>query len=145
MLYNIIGKTMTATIDSCGARLSSIKKNEIEYIWQRDPDFWSDCAPILFPVIAEVRNGIITVDGVDYPITKHGLLRNVEFDMIKQTKSMITFKSVDNEETLKSFPWSFEFYISFCIENDDKLSVTFEVINTTAEKPMCFCLGDTLQ
>lgn len=141
MLYNIHGETMTAKFDTCGARIVSIQKNGIEYIWQRDPQYWPDCAPILFPVIAEVKDGIITVDGSDYPMNKHGILRNAEFDMIKQTKSMITFKYSDNEETRKSYPWSFEFYVTFSVENNDKLNITFEVVNTSPEKLMYFCLG----
>lgn len=140
MEFGIIGEKLSARVDSCGARLVSLTKGGVEYIWQRDPQYWSDCAPILFPVIAQVKDGTITVDGKDYPMTKHGFVRNAEFDMVKQTKSMITFKYSDNEETRKMYPWNFDFYVTFAVENDKTVCVTFEVVNNSATD-MLFCLG----
>ena len=48
---------VTASIDSAGAQLISLKdKTDKEYIWQRDPDIWPRCSPLLFPVVGNWRD-----------------------------------------------------------------------------------------
>lgn len=48
---------LTATIKSTGAELISLKSEKgVEYIWQRDPRYWSGSAPFLFPIVGNLRD-----------------------------------------------------------------------------------------
>ena len=49
MLITIKDSKTTAVVDSTGAQLISLKDaSGREYIWQRDPDYWKKCSPLLF-------------------------------------------------------------------------------------------------
>ena len=140
MVYSIESNGFSAKFDSYGARLISLKDREgLEYIWQRDARYWSDCAPILFPVIARTRDGKITANGKEYRMPKHGLLRNAEFKVAEQKPEAITFMSAANEETKEAYPWNYVFYVTFSL-CDNQLTTAFRVENKD-ESQMYFCLG----
>ncbi|MEG2380423.1 MAG: aldose 1-epimerase family protein [Oscillospiraceae bacterium] len=140
MIYTIKDNSSVAKIDSVGATLISfIGKSGEEVIWQRDENFWGGSAPILFPVVGKTKDGIITVDGVDYPMPKHGIVRKEEFEMIESSENQITFKYTSSEKTLAMYPWEFELFATFKIENGE-LTNTLKVRNIDTEE-MYFCIG----
>ena len=49
----VIGtKECRAEIAFLGAQLESLQSPDgREYLWQRDPKWWSGCAPVLFPMV----------------------------------------------------------------------------------------------
>ena len=49
MLYEIRGEQISAVIDSLGAQIMSVKKDDTEYLWQGDAKYWKDRALTLFP------------------------------------------------------------------------------------------------
>jgi len=57
-LKTVIKNTfLTATINSFGAELCSLKNNENkEYIWEGNLDFWGKHSPILFPIVGTLKN-----------------------------------------------------------------------------------------
>ena len=64
MIFTIQDAKASASIDSLGAQLISYQDAEgQEYIWQRDPKYWANCSPILFPAVGRVRNGKTLIDG----------------------------------------------------------------------------------
>ena len=139
MLKTIKNGTITAKIDTLGAELKSLVKDGVEYIWQCDPKYWSSCAIVLFPVVARLKNQVLTIDGKDYPMTMHGFVREAELEVINHTESSITFRYEDNELTHTMYPWKFIFDVTFSIEND-VLKCGFQVVNTD-ETEMLFCVG----
>ena len=45
-----------AEIAHMGAQLESLKDADgREYMWQRDPQWWGGCAPVLFPMVGALR------------------------------------------------------------------------------------------
>ena len=57
MIITLKNGCLTAGIDTMGAQLISLKDKEgTEYIWQRDPEVWKNCSPILFPIVGNLRN-----------------------------------------------------------------------------------------
>lgn len=64
-----------------GGALSSIKdKDDVEYLWQGNPIYWSGQAPVLFPICGSVRNDTVLYDKEDGSqkegkIPRHGLVR----------------------------------------------------------------------
>lgn len=51
-------KFLTVTIDELGAELTSVKSNDdqIEYVWQADPQIWGRHAPVLFPFVGRLKD-----------------------------------------------------------------------------------------
>lgn len=132
MIKTIQSGNVTASIDSKGAQLISLQKDGKEYVWQRDPAFWEDCAPILFPVVGRCRNDRIRIKGKEYPMDAHGFVQNMELEVYREETDSITFALRQNEETKKSYPWDFFFTVTFRLDGN-KLIAELKVENTDKE------------
>ena len=57
---------LNVEFQTLGGALSSIKdKDDVEYLWQGDPTYWSGQAPVLFPICGSVRNDTVLYDKED--------------------------------------------------------------------------------
>lgn len=130
MIHAISDENITAKIDTLGAQLISLTdKSGTEYIWQREAPYWSDCAPIPFPVVGRCKNGVITVNDEDYPMAEcHGFAPISEFETISASASSVTLRLRDNEYTRQKYPFSFCFEVTHTIENGT-LTATLRVSN----------------
>ena len=98
MIITLKNDKYAAQVDSYGAQLISLKDNTgTEYIWQRKEPFWSECAPILFPVVGRPLDGVITVDGKNYEMGLHGFARHTEFAVVSQNDAaaVLSIKATD--------------------------------------------------
>lgn len=138
MLSNDI---LSVEFRSQGAELTSIlhKPTGTEHLWQGDPAVWGWHAPNLFPVVGGCLNNQILVDGVAYPMGRHGFARQSVFDLVEQTETRARFVLTDSDETRQSYPYRFEFIIEYALEGNT-LSVTYRVRNTD-DKPIFFSVG----
>lgn len=109
MIYTLTQDGFQARVDSRGAQLISLTDpNGTEYIWQRKAPYWEECAPVLFPVVGRCRDGIITVDGNDYPMAEiHGFALGMEFELTEQTERSLCFCLTDSPVTHEKYPYSF--------------------------------------
>jgi len=125
-VQTITNEFYTAAIDTDGAQLVSLIRNATgeEFIWQRDPKFWADSAPICFPVVGRLKGGSFSHEGKSYKIDKHGCVRGLPFFKSRHTKKAVALSVCANIQTKKSFPFSFKLTISFTLE-DDGLSVQY--------------------
>ncbi len=130
---------MTVTAETFGGQLVSVKKDGQEYLWQRDPSYWKDSAPNLFPYIARLYDGKYTFEGKTYSMKIHGFLKYRELTLIEQEKDRMTFELRYDDETLEQYPWKFVFRISYILK-ENELSVSMEVLNED-EKTMYFGVG----
>lgn len=139
MNYKIKNNILEIEISSFGAELQSIKKNNNEYLWQGDPNSWNNRATNIFPYVGRMTDGKYTFQGNTYEMGGHGFARNTEFVAEEISNNKIVFKTEYNENTLKSFPFKFEFYIIYeIIENT--LQICYKVLNKDNKK-MYFGLG----
>lgn|SRR5690606_2567574 len=140
--YTIQNEYLTVVIQDTGAEISSIKDNHSkEYIWQADPNIWGSHAPVLFPIIGALKNGTYTYDGVLYGVPKHGFIRNNKnLKVLKHSKSTLQLQYIYSDETLKNYPFQFEFIITFSLKKKS-LEVHHQVKNHTANQEMLFSLG----
>lgn len=124
-----------------GAELISVfdKKNNTEHLWQADEKFWGWHAPVLFPVVGRCLNDEIVVDGKKYSMEKHGFARKSNFKLLELSESKMIFSLRHSDETLKLYPYKFEFLIGYRLKQN-QLIVSFEVINED-DKPIYFQLG----
>lgn len=128
----LINRDCKAIISYHGAELKSLTKGDREYMWCADPKFWARTAPVLFPFVGAVNNGEFTYKGNKYPMGQHGFARDMEFELIENTDSTVSFCLKSNDETRKKYPLDFEFISGYRLE-ENKLWVDWKVINTGKE------------
>ena len=137
----IKNKFLQIEITKTGAELCSIKNNENqEFIWQANPDIWGSSAPVLFPIIGALKDAVFYYEGKEYSVPKHGFIRhNNALHIIYHKEDSVTFEYTYNQETLKNYPFKFEFSISFSLDGKN-LNVSHKVVNHGTNN-MLFSLG----
>ena len=96
MIVTITNSQLTATINTLGAELISLVKNNKKYIWQVDEMYWNKTSPILFPIVGRLKNDSYTFNGKTYQLPRHGFARNMEFTFDKYIES---FEEKFNKES----------------------------------------------
>lgn len=142
MKYSIQNEFFQIEVLKKGAELCSIKSTSTsqEFMWQADSDIWGSHAPNLFPVIGCLKKDGFIHEGKEYPMPKHGFIRNNEdIELHNQSENELCFVLKSNENTRKIYPFEFEFYIHYILDGK-KLHVKHDVINTDPNK-LFFCLG----
>ena len=117
-----------------GAELTSIKLNGIEKLHHGE-SHWKRHAPILFPIVGQLKNGKTLINNNEYEMSQHGFARDMEFEEIEQNKFVLK----SSEETLNKFPFKFELYVQYDV-NGNELKTIYTVINKDNKK-MYFGLG----
>lgn len=130
----------TAVIRPLGAQIVSFRAHDgREVIWQGDPAVWADQTPILFPIIGNAKDGHVIIDGVSYPISKHGFARKAAFTPVEVTENSVTLELRESPDTLAQYPFAFS------------LKVTYELtwrgfrcrftVQNRSDRAMPFCVG----
>lgn len=118
-----------AIINSKGAELISLKdKNNREYIWEGNPEFWGKHSPVLFPIVGTLKNNCFTYNDKEYHLLRHGFARDYDFELIHQTENQVVFSLISNEETKKVFPFNFELQLCYTLLAN-KLTLAYKIIN----------------
>lgn len=141
-MHQIKNEFLSIAVNPVGAELSNIKNLEtgIEHLWQGNPEIWASQAPNLFPVIGVLKNGEYTFEGKTYKMPKHGFVRyNKNIRLKSKTENELVFELQFSEESLKQYPFKFNFEIAFKL-NGKNLEVSHQVSNLD-EKTMYFSLG----
>ncbi len=121
-----------AVINTKGAELKSINCGGIDYFWNSDPKYWGRSAPLLFPIIGTCKDKKASIDGVVYDMPKHGIIRDLEFNVEKQTEDCVVLSVLYNEETLKYYPFKFKLVVTYTL--DTTLTTSVKVINVDSKK-----------
>jgi galactose mutarotase-like enzyme len=131
MTFQLSNETISVRVKSKGAELCSLYnfKNSIEYIWQGDEKFWAKHAPVLFPVIGKLKENTFWFEEKKYHLNQHGFARDKEFELISHTGEELSFRLKEDEDSLKIYPFPFELYIHYRIE-ENKLCTIYEIKNT---------------
>lgn len=130
----------TAIIRSKGAQMVSFKGNDgREVIWQADPAVWGNYAPVLFPVCGMPKGEAVIIDGVTYPMAKHGFTRNPEFEVVRFGDDFVELALFPNEESRPQYPFEFAFHVVYTLrENGFR---TDFIVENHSDKVMPFCVG----
>lgn len=116
-LIRIASDALSAAIDPVGAELSSLRDVEgRELMTDADPAFWTGRAPILFPVVGMPFRETIHVDGVAYPMKKHGFARRSRFQVAEVGADHARFVLTDSDETRAAYPFAFALDLGFRVE-----------------------------
>ncbi|WP_438966504.1 aldose 1-epimerase family protein [Flavobacterium sp.] len=123
-------KNYSASILHFGAELESFTKDNTNYIWSVDEQFWNKTSPVLFPIVGGLKNNSYEIDGNEYELPRHGFARNFNFKVIETTENSVTFSLKENETTLQVYPFEFELQLKYVL-NENKLSLIYSVENNS--------------
>ena len=135
-MVTVKNSELTVVIAKKGAELQSIVCDGVEYMWDRDPAFGAQSAPIMFPMCGGLKGGKYELDGISYEMPKHGFAKLLDFEVENQTESSVTFVLRDNEQTRKMYPFAFAFRVSYVLEGKS-IKVTYDAENTDSKTMYC--------
>ena len=137
---------LTIQTKKSGAELTSIQYNGKEMLFQgakvldgNGSIYWKRQAPILFPIVGQLKNSQTQIEDKTYEMSQHGFARDMDFEEISKTENEHHYILKYNEETLKKYPYKFELHIIYEIIGDT-LTVTYKVKNID-DKTIYFGLG----
>lgn len=140
MIITLRNETISASIATIGAQLISLKDaSGREYIWQRDPAFWKNCSPLLFPAVGNSRNGKTLIEGDWYEMPKHGFCKDMDFAVKDQTETSACFRITATEETKTMYPYDFTLSLTYTLTADG-LNMDYQVWNPE-NRDIHYCLG----
>ena len=140
MLHTIKNAQLTVTVAEKGAELQSILGADgTEYLWQGDPQYWSDRALNIFPYVARLTEGSYYLDGKLHNMDIHGIAPYRCFTAVENTGTRLVMELASDEQTLTSYPRQFVFRVVYTLE-DSTLHVTYEAENRD-HRTMYFGLG----
>lgn len=133
MIVTLKNQYFTAQVDSLGAQLISLKDSAgKEYIWQRDPAYWQNCSPLLFPIVGNCRNGKTLLEGNWYEIPKHGFCKVTDFSVNQASEGQAVFSICDSEATHAVYPYAFRLSLTYTLQ-EDGLHMDYQVANTDSK------------
>jgi galactose mutarotase-like enzyme len=141
-MYSLKNDILKIDVNKIGAELCKINgiKNNIDFMWNANPDVWGSYAPNLFPIIGALKEDTYLFENNPYKLPKHGFVRhNKHIELYEQTENSLIFKLSHNENSLKVYPFKFEFYIAFKL-TDNIIEVSHTVKNID-NKPIYFSVG----
>ena len=142
--YVLENEYLRVEASTFGAELQSIKdkSTDFEYLWHGDKAYWARRSPILFPIVGKVWEGRMLYQGKEYPLSQHGFARDCEFEAINvldlnrkfnyrfSSFNAMAFFLKSNEDTRKIYPFDFELYVVYQLE-ERSLKVYWVVENKT--------------
>lgn len=139
MKVTIKNSNFTATINSKGAELISLKTNGREYIWEGNPEFWGKHSPVLFPIVGTLKNNEFQYLEENYTLSRHGFARDIEFVVKEQSENKVVFSLESSASTLQNYPFIFELQLIYVLE-ESKLTIQYKVFNKDS-KEIPFSIG----
>ena len=90
---------LEASVDSAGAQLMSLRLEGVEYLWQGDPTWWPRRAPVLFPIVGNLRDGRAESAQGEVRLGRHGLARGLEHAIERAEADSVTYDLKSTPET----------------------------------------------
>lgn len=130
--YKVIIKSeqLTVVIDGYGAQITSVTKDEKEYMWQADPQFWGRTSPVLFPFVGKLKDDMYQAGGETISMQQHGFLRDRMFKAVSQTSDSVTLEYTSTLADYNVYPVDFTVQISYQVIGG-KVTTNYRVINNS--------------
>ncbi|MFD2726224.1 aldose 1-epimerase family protein [Hyunsoonleella rubra] len=141
-MHTLKNDLLTIAVKECGAELCDISsaKHSTKFMWNADPAVWGSYAPNLFPIVGRLKDNTYLFEGKTYQLPRHGFFRHSEaVKLLEQTENSLTFGLTYNDDTLKVYPFKFEFQITFTLK--DNTVKLLHTIKNLDDKPLYFSLG----
>ncbi len=128
-----------AAISPLGAELRRWRAGGHELLWQGDPAWWTQSAPVLFPIVGWARDGLVRIDGVARPMGVHGFAAQRAFTLDQAGRDHARLTLRETEESLAVYPFPFRLILEYRLA-PESLSVVVEVENA-GERTMPYAVG----
>ena len=136
----IFNSRIVLTVDTLGAQMLSLKDHHgIEYLWQGDPNYWSDRSPNLFPIVGRMTNDCYSCYGQRYRMELHGFAQSREFTVTKLKDDSVTMELSSDTFTKQQYPFNFTLQIEYTLK-ENTVNICFQIINRDS-KTMPFGIG----
>lgn len=140
MLSTIQNEQLSLTVDTLGAQMMHLRAADgVEYLWQGDPAYWGDRAPVLFPFIGRLTDNSYRYCGKVYPMQIHGFAAKSEFSLVEQGSDRLVLKLDSTAATLSQYPFDFSLQITYVLQGNT-VQVSYQVYNLS-DKAMPFGIG----
>ncbi len=139
-MITLRNEEMTVVISPVGAELQSVTAADgTDYLWNGDPKYWPQHAPVMFPICSGLKNDEYRYNGKTYSMGKHGFAKYETFEVETQSETEAVFLLRSNEKTMESYPFAFELRIGYALSGKS-IAVTYDVKNPSAD-PMYMSIG----
>lgn len=122
-----------------GGEMSRLQYKGRDILYKGDGPYWKGKNPTLFPMISSPDSKKYIYDGKEYFCRNHGIIRYSTLETIINNEKQVTMRLISNEETLKEYPFNFEYNITYKLD-DNKVLINYEIINKDI-KTMPFTFG----
>ena len=125
MLHSIENEFLKLTVNDEGGSMHSLvyKPTGEERLWQGG-EAWRSRDVVIFPVIGHAAP--FEVCGDTYELKSHGLARYARLHAVREGESRLTLSFSSDEQTLKSYPFEFDFSVSYGLKKNS-VAVTYFV------------------
>ena len=138
-MQTLKNEILTIQVSEHGAELQSIRKDDYEYLWQGNPEYWGRRSPVLFPIVGSVWEKCFRVDGKVYEMGQHGFARDMDFELVSAADTEVWYRLESSEKTLAAYPWPFVLEIGYRLEGNS-VKVLWKVTNA-GDTEMFFQIG----
>lgn len=111
-----------------GGEMASLYYKGHDVLYKGDGPYWSGKNPTLFPFISSPSKKEYFYEGKTYPCRNHGLIRYSELETIVANDTEVTLGLSANEDTLKEYPFLFDYKINYKLDNN-KVLVEYTITN----------------
>lgn len=141
MVINMENEWLHVELSSHGAELRRVKhkENKLDYMWSGDSNYWGRISPVLFPIVGRLKDDQYQLNNKTYHMSQHGFLRDVAFDIDKQTSTSVSFVFASDRRFTSMYPYEFKAFIHYTLE-ENELRVQWEIVNENEEE-MYFSIG----
>lgn len=138
---NIENEFLRVGVTKKGGSLTSIydKERKVELLYQPRSDSWQGQDVFIFPFVARLKEGKYMVDGKEYSMKNHGLIRYMDGDISIEKNGDIKVQFASSEETRKQYPFDFRAYSLYHL-NKKSVVVSYHIFNLSGEE-MPFMVG----
>lgn len=122
-------------VSAVGAEMHSLRDVETgrECLWNGDARYWNRHAPLLFPIVGGLWNGVCRIGGQEIGIPKHGFLREKEWTLTSRAADALTYACESGDRERAMFPFDFRVSVSYRLVGRG-VEVDFSVENTGADR-----------
>lgn len=138
-MNSLNNEKLSLQLTNKGGEMASLTYKGMDILYKGDGPYWSGKNPTLFPFISSPNAKQYTYEGNTYPCRNHGLIRYATLDTVIDDGEEVTMRLLSNEETLKEYPFNFEYKITYKLD-DNKVLINYEITNKD-NKTMPFTFG----
>ena len=131
--YELFDGSNKVIIDSFGAKVLAFIEEDENRLFYNSNDISHSGIPLCFPNFGPLVNSKLVVDSEEYPMNQHGFIRDMDFELVEQSDTVLELKLKSTYETKTKYPFDFEFVVKFELQGN-KLSINFQWKNLSNNK-----------